>query len=151
MASWSIPADMQLHPKTLLFAVPLVQESSSTFGYEPCLPLAMSERPQRPQKENNLRAVEIGRLPRLGRNPALQSQSRNCGVCGGELPATDFSRLDGPQLVGTTIQLACKHLFHDQCIRGWTIVGVSLEVLRSMLELHDPKESFEVDLGVYRN
>ena len=71
-------------------------------------------------------------------------------MCGLELPAADFSRPDGPQLVGTTIQLACKHLFHDQCIRGWTIVGVSLELWRSMLELHDPKELFEVGLGVHR-
>ena len=22
-----------------------------------------------------------------------------------------------------SVQLACKHLFHDQCIRGWTLVG----------------------------
>ena len=22
-----------------------------------------------------------------------------------------------------TVQLTCKHLFHDQCIRGWTLVG----------------------------
>ena len=21
------------------------------------------------------------------------------------------------------LQLACKHLFHDQCIRGWTLIG----------------------------
>ncbi len=23
----------------------------------------------------------------------------------------------------STVQLECKHCFHDQCIRGWTIVG----------------------------
>ena len=22
-----------------------------------------------------------------------------------------------------SVQLTCKHLFHDQCIRGWTLVG----------------------------
>ena len=24
---------------------------------------------------------------------------------------------------GVFPQLACKHLFHDQCIRGWTLIG----------------------------
>lgn len=22
-----------------------------------------------------------------------------------------------------SVQLSCKHLFHEECIRGWTIVG----------------------------
>eukprot|EP00887_Chlorella_sp_A99_P007802 scaffold20.g7802.t1 len=66
----------------------------------------------------------------LGAGRKMAVSVRDCGICGGELP-------DGPVLGGggasggggggseapLVVQLSCKHLFHDDCIRGWTIVG----------------------------
>ncbi|GAX79202.1 hypothetical protein CEUSTIGMA_g6642.t1 [Chlamydomonas eustigma] len=46
----------------------------------------------------------------------------DCGVCGAELG--DYSHLgDKDTVTETSVQLSCKHCFHDLCIRGWTIVG----------------------------
>ena len=68
--------------------------------------------------------------------------ARACGICSGEL--CDFGAIaiaseeaqagqPGPGWAAaglaetwgaeSTVQLQCKHCFHDQCIRGWTIVG----------------------------
>jgi len=60
-----------------------------------------------------------------------------CGICGGKLLATNPKQTlsnDPPQnielddesavsSVEKTVSLACKHPFHEWCIRGWTIVG----------------------------
>uniref|UniRef100_A0A7S3QMI0 RING-type domain-containing protein n=1 Tax=Dunaliella tertiolecta TaxID=3047 RepID=A0A7S3QMI0_DUNTE len=52
----------------------------------------------------------------------LVSTVNNCGICNNELK--DFSHL-GDQQDGNerVVQLSCKHCFHDQCVRGWTMVG----------------------------
>lgn len=62
---------------------------------------------------------------RIGTGRRLAVSVNNCGICGQEL--RDFTHL-GEQAGATegyekTVQLACKHLFHSGCIRGWTIVG----------------------------
>jgi hypothetical protein len=61
----------------------------------------------------------------------LVSRVNNCGLCGHELcdelvpatgPGADAEATPTPQSERTR-QLACKHCFHDLCIRGWTMVG----------------------------
>ena len=64
--------------------------------------------------------------------------TRACGICSGELrdfgtvvSASEEAQQGGQGRAGpgrawgaeSTVQLECKHCFHDQCIRGWTIVG----------------------------
>jgi len=44
-----------------------------------------------------------------------------CALCGGEL--LDYEHVGGEAPIEKTVQLNCKHLFHEFCIRGWTIVG----------------------------
>jgi RING finger protein 121/175 len=44
-----------------------------------------------------------------------------CALCSKSL--RDDSHLTGEQPVEPAIQLPCKHLFHELCIKGWTIVG----------------------------
>lgn len=61
----------------------------------------------------------------------LVTRVNNCGICGNELcdelvPAHGTG--EGPeegeqQRQEGTVQLSCKHCFHDLCIRGWTMVG----------------------------
>jgi len=49
-----------------------------------------------------------------------------CGICGGNLMARiSQTQPDDASLssVERTVTLACKHPFHEWCIRGWTIVG----------------------------
>ncbi|KAG1654225.1 hypothetical protein FOA52_004501 [Chlamydomonas sp. UWO 241] len=55
----------------------------------------------------------------LSRN--LGARINDCGVCGNEL--RDFSHLGEAPADEVTVQLDCKHCFHDLCIRGWTMVG----------------------------
>ncbi|KAK9833314.1 hypothetical protein WJX81_005662 [Elliptochloris bilobata] len=67
----------------------------------------------------------------IGSRRQLAVSVRECSLCGGEL--TDFSSVGSGAGNGSaarealggdaTVQLSCKHCFHDQCIRGWTIVG----------------------------
>ena len=71
----------------------------------------------------------------IGMRKRMAVSTRACGICSGEL--RDFgavvsaseeaqagqngqAKLWGAE---STVQLECKHCFHDQCIRGWTIVG----------------------------
>lgn len=44
-----------------------------------------------------------------------------CGLC--DRPLKDDSHLGGEKPAEPTIQLPCKHLFHELCIKGWTMVG----------------------------
>lgn len=57
----------------------------------------------------------------IGSGKRLTSTVNACGICGGELK--DFSHLGEESLAEPVRQLACKHCFHELCIRGWTIVG----------------------------
>ena len=76
----------------------------------------------------------------IGMRKRMAVSTRACGICSGEL--RDFGTVvsaseeaqAGQNGLGTagqaklwgaesTVQLECKHCFHDQCIRGWTIVG----------------------------
>lgn len=52
---------------------------------------------------------------RLAVNP------RTCGLCQKDLE--DFSHVGGEAPAEPTIQLGCKHVFHELCIKGWTMVG----------------------------
>ncbi|KAF8065963.1 rnf121 [Scenedesmus sp. PABB004] len=57
----------------------------------------------------------------IGSGKRLTSSVNACGICGGEL--NDFSHV-GEESEGEPVrQLACKHCFHELCVRGWTIVG----------------------------
>lgn len=58
----------------------------------------------------------------MGTRRKLSVSVNSCGICGGVLK--DNQHL-GEELAKNekTVQLTCKHLFHDQCIRGWTLVG----------------------------
>ncbi|PNW85410.1 hypothetical protein CHLRE_03g185100v5 [Chlamydomonas reinhardtii] len=59
----------------------------------------------------------------------LVTRVNNCGICGNELcdevvPARGTGEQPVEQLPGErTVQLSCKHCFHDLCVRGWTMVG----------------------------
>mmetsp|Transcript_24163 Transcript_24163/g.71701 ORF Transcript_24163/g.71701 Transcript_24163/m.71701 type:complete len:353 (-) Transcript_24163:347-1405(-) len=55
----------------------------------------------------------------LSRN--LGARINDCGVCGNEL--LDYSHLGEQSHDERTVQLDCKHCFHDLCIRGWIMVG----------------------------
>ncbi|CAL5224408.1 g7090 [Coccomyxa viridis] len=76
----------------------------------------------------------------IGMRKRMAVSTRACGICSGEL--RDFGSVvsaseevrAGQNGLGSagqaklwgaesTVQLECKHCFHDQCIRGWTIVG----------------------------
>ncbi len=41
----------------------------------------------------------------------------DCGICGAEL--RDAESNIGGGVPEKTVQLSCKHSFHDLCIRGW--------------------------------
>jgi RING finger protein 121 len=53
----------------------------------------------------------------------LSARINDCGVCGG--PLGDYSHLgnDEQKPDEATVQLSCKHCFHELCIKGWTMVG----------------------------
>lgn len=61
----------------------------------------------------------------------LVSRVNNCGICGNELcdelvPASGSGEAAPPSALAAserTVQLSCKHCFHDLCVRGWTMVG----------------------------
>ncbi|KAK9815596.1 hypothetical protein WJX72_006534 [[Myrmecia] bisecta] len=58
----------------------------------------------------------------LGTGRRMAVSVRSCGICGTDLE--DFHQVGQPSSSRSgSVQLACKHLFHEQCIRGWTIVG----------------------------
>ena len=82
----------------------------------------------------------------IGMRKRMAVSTRACGICSGEL--RDFgtvvsaseeagARQNGlgpagqakPWGAESTVQLECKHCFHDQCIRGWTIVGKKVRSL----------------------
>ncbi|GFR41018.1 hypothetical protein Agub_g1450 [Astrephomene gubernaculifera] len=59
----------------------------------------------------------------------LATRINNCGICGNELcdelvpvAGTGEEPVAKPS-PERTVQLSCKHCFHDLCIRGWTMVG----------------------------
>eukprot|EP00201_Polytomella_parva_P015817 CAMPEP_0175062746 /NCGR_PEP_ID=MMETSP0052_2-20121109/14345_1 /TAXON_ID=51329 ORGANISM="Polytomella parva, Strain SAG 63-3" /NCGR_SAMPLE_ID=MMETSP0052_2 /ASSEMBLY_ACC=CAM_ASM_000194 /LENGTH=161 /DNA_ID=CAMNT_0016328813 /DNA_START=506 /DNA_END=991 /DNA_ORIENTATION=- len=53
----------------------------------------------------------------------LASRVNNCGICGGELVDELSPGAAALNANEKTIQLSCKHCFHELCIRGWTMVG----------------------------
>lgn len=67
----------------------------------------------------------------MGTRRSLSVSLKDCGICGAEL--ADYRRhVGGPGDNGgagavateaASVQLACKHLFHPSCIKGWTLVG----------------------------
>ncbi|CAL8463670.1 g3204 [Coccomyxa elongata] len=67
----------------------------------------------------------------IGMQRQMAVSVRSCGICGEDLQ--DFGAVMSAREVaagGTsegsgqgTVQLGCKHCFHPDCIRGWTIVG----------------------------
>ena len=78
----------------------------------------------------------------IGMRKRMAVSTRACGICSGELrdfgaiasasedaqagqpgPGWAAAGLAKPWGAESTVQLQCKHCFHDQCIRGWTIVG----------------------------
>jgi RING finger protein 121 len=74
---------------------------------------------------------------RMGGARRMAVSVRDCGVCGGELrDAHSFLAAPGANGSGAappaggvpadpdaSVQLSCRHLFHQECARGWLIVG----------------------------
>ena len=76
----------------------------------------------------------------MGTRRSLSVSLKDCGICGSEL--ADYRRHVGGGGPGdnggpgravaaaaeqaASVQLACKHLFHPSCIKGWTLVGATL-------------------------
>ena len=75
---------------------------------------------------------------RLGTRRRMAVRVRECALCGGELrdamstaPVQGGDAMLGPKTGESggfsaseaSIQLPCKHIFHSDCVRGWTIVG----------------------------
>ncbi len=76
----------------------------------------------------------------MGTRRSLSVSLKDCGICGSEL--ADYRRHVGGGGAGdnggpggavtaaaeqaASVQLACKHLFHPSCIKGWTLVGATL-------------------------
>jgi RING finger protein 121 len=73
---------------------------------------------------------------RMGGARRMAVSVRDCGVCGGELrDAHSFLSAPGgsngaaaapagvPADPDASVQLSCRHLFHQECARGWLIVG----------------------------
>jgi len=68
----------------------------------------------------------------IGMQRRMAVSTRSCGICGDSL--MDFGAVVSAreEAAGAaevqaggeeTVQLGCKHCFHADCIRGWTIVG----------------------------
>ena len=57
----------------------------------------------------------------MGYGQKLAVTPNRCGLCQKDL--NDFSHMGGEAPAEATIQLACKHTFHEMCIKGWTMVG----------------------------
>lgn len=67
----------------------------------------------------------------IGMQRQMAVSVRSCGICGEDLQ--DFGEVMSAREVAAggategsgqgTVQLGCKHCFHPDCIRGWTIVG----------------------------
>ncbi|KXZ56725.1 hypothetical protein GPECTOR_1g653 [Gonium pectorale] len=58
----------------------------------------------------------------------LVTRINNCGICGNELrdelvPVSGTGEGEEQAPAERTVQLSCKHCFHDLCVRGWTLVG----------------------------
>jgi hypothetical protein len=90
------------------------------------------------------RGVPAAQAAMVGMRRQMAVSVRACGICGGELGdfgahigngtvvhagdvAAGVSRSAGAWGREKTVQLACKHVFHDLCIRGWAIVGKKVE------------------------
>lgn len=62
---------------------------------------------------------------RLGGVRRMAVSVRDCAICGNEL--TDGPLSSGSNGANTprepSVQLSCKHLFHNDCMRGWLIIG----------------------------
>lgn len=59
----------------------------------------------------------------LGSGSKLTSTVNRCGICGGELHDSIRNSAASVAPGDSTMQLSCKHCFHELCIRGWTVVG----------------------------
>lgn len=70
----------------------------------------------------------------IGMQRQMAVSVRSCGICGGDLEdfgavvsardaAAGVGDVGGDPGKGASVQLGCKHCFHPDCIRGWTIVG----------------------------
>ena len=81
----------------------------------------------------------------MGTRRSLSVSLKDCGICGSEL--ADYRRhmagpgdnggpgpaAAAPAAEAASVQLACKHLFHPRCIKGWTLVGARACVVGSIL------------------
>ena len=89
---------------------------------------------------SNLSSCMCTQAAMIGMRRQMAVSVRACGVCGGELgdfgahisnPVVNAGEVaagrgaagEGGLWREKTVQLACKHVFHDLCIRGWAIVG----------------------------
>ena len=71
----------------------------------------------------------------MGTRRSLSVSLKDCGICGSELadyrrhvagggePGGNGGAGAAPAAAEASVQLACKHLFHPRCIKGWTLVG----------------------------
>jgi hypothetical protein len=88
----------------------------------------------------DLRQFAIFQAVVMGTRRSLSVSLKDCGICGSEL--ADYRRhVAGPGDNGgpgpaaaaaaeaASVQLACKHLFHPRCIKGWTLVGARASVM----------------------
>ncbi|KAK9917064.1 hypothetical protein WJX75_000479 [Coccomyxa subellipsoidea] len=88
----------------------------------------------------------------IGMQRQMAVSVRSCGICGGDLEdfgavvsardaAAGVGDAGGDPGKGASVQLGCKHCFHPDCIRGWTIVGKK-DTCPSCLEKVDMRKIF---------
>jgi len=63
-------------------------------------------------------ASTIGQFSSISGMPTRSLSEKVCAVCG-----QIIVELDEEGLTENTYRLACNHVFHEFCIRGWCIVG----------------------------
>lgn len=94
-----------------------------------------ARRTRRLQRLDGQSARACGQAAVIGTRRQMAVSVRACGICTGDLGdgcglgvacARDEAAAQQQRLGWgreKTVQLGCKHVFHDLCIRGWAIVG----------------------------